>query len=64
MVMTTNGEGEEKATRSDEDLEAFEKQPVERKELQRLKDLAEKSVGREKAGHDHEIRRRSETEQG
>lgn len=60
--MTTNGD-DEAAARTDEDLENFENQPPEHKELQRLKDISEKSAGRKKADCDREIRRRSGTEQ-
>jgi len=45
---------------SDDDLNQFEEQPAKTKELQRLKDLAEKSAGRERAGLNKEIRRSSD----
>lgn len=59
-LMTKNGD-DEPAHRSDRDLEKFEKQPDEQKELQRLKDNAEKAAGPEKATLDREIRRRSDS---
>ncbi|GEM_PF-1405554 len=57
-----NDDNDEDAGGSDRDLERFEAQPDKTKELERLKDLVEKSVGPEKADLDQEIRRRSDTE--
>lgn len=47
-----------KKERSDKDLDLFEEQPPKTKELLRLKDLAEKSTGSERAKLDGEIHRR------
>jgi len=55
----TKNESEGPAPKSDRDLEKFEKLPADQKELQRLKDEAEKSSGPTKANLDQEIRRRS-----
>jgi hypothetical protein len=60
VVMTAKGTNDP-ARRSDRDLEKFEKQPDDRKELERLKDLAEKSTGPERVKLDEEIRARSGT---
>lgn len=60
VIMTKNGD-DEPAHRSDRDLKKFEKQPDERKELQRLKDTSEKAAGPEKATLDREIRRRADS---
>lgn len=60
-IMTEKG-SDEPAHRSDRDLKKFEKQPDERKELQRLKDTSEKAAGPEKANLDREIRQRSDSD--
>lgn len=52
---------DEPSHRSDRDLKKFEKQPDERKALQRLKDTSEKAAGPEKANLDREIRQRSDS---
>ena len=56
--MTTKGD-KDPAPKSDRDLEKFENLPADQKELQRLKDHAEKSSGPTKANLDQEIRHRS-----
>lgn len=48
-----------KKERSDQDLDHFEAQPSKSKELQHLKDSAEKSTGTKRAELNKEIRRRS-----
>ena len=57
--ITTKGENDP-VPKSDRDLEKFNKLPADQKDLQRLKDEAEKSSGPNKADLDQEIRRRSE----
>lgn len=56
-------EKDEGANPGDRNFEEFEKQPDEKKELERLKDRAEKSAGPERADLDREIRERSGTEE-
>ena len=51
------------APQSDRDLKKFEKLPTEQKEMQQLKDEAERTAGPEKADLDEEIRRRSDEEE-
>jgi hypothetical protein len=58
-VNMTTDDSDEPATRSGSDLKKFERLPARQKELQRLKGLAEKSAGPDKANLDLEIRRRS-----
>lgn len=51
-----------KEKRSDKDLEKFDELPSETRDLQQLKDLAEKSNGPARVKLDREIRDRSERE--
>lgn len=59
MKPEENEERAPKKRRSDRDLETFEELPEGQKELQKLKDSAEKASGPKKADLDEKIRRRS-----